>query len=552
MPDLRFEVESINIARAADAPALLFHLRIDADAAVETILLRCQIRIDAPRRRYSPEEQKRLRDLFGEPEQWSQTLRPMLWSNASATVPAFTRSIVCPLSIPCGFNAGEAYCKYFNALEGGEVPLTLLFSGSVFYRLENGAPQVVPIPWDKEAEANLAVQKWRETRRGDSPKHLEQFPADREIERLTRAVLYEGYTLYPYRPSSIKNRQRWNFGVLYPRSWAEAQKGSDRWFFRAEILAQAREDAEIGITARFLHLASRHRDGKTWEDASERAVSQEHLRIGDLTARAFIRAFAFEPDESSGDRTQQRVDGEMEIGATPVTDGVFRITAHLRNTSTDGAAERSGVLLRSLASASAALKIRGGEFVSATDPMPELKRFADACRNDGVWPVLLGAEPARNAVLAAPIILPDYPQIAPESPGDLFDGTEIDEILTLRILTLTSDEKDEIRASDERARALLERAESLPAERLMRLHGRIGNEAFRKGDRVRLHPCRRADILDIAFEGKVAIVEAVERDFENNLHLAVVLEDDPGRDLGELRQAGHRFFFSPEEVERVA
>jgi len=164
-----------------------------------------------------------------------------------------------------------------------------------------------------------------------------------------------------------------------------------------------------------------------------------------------------------------------------------------------------------------------------------------------VWPVLVGKRGARDTMLASPIILPDYPQVAGESAGDLFDATEIEEILTLRILTLTDEEKAEVRASDERARRILERAESLPPEWMSRLHGKTTQ--LKVGDRVRLRPSKRADIFDTVLDGRVAIVEAIEQDFENNVHVAVVVEDDPGRDLGEMRQIGHRFFFSPEEIE---
>ena len=162
-------------------------------------------------------------------------------------------------------------------------------------------------------------------------------------------------------------------------------------------------------------------------------------------------------------------------------------------------------------------------------------------------------------MLGSPIILYDYPQIAPESKGDLFDGTEIDEILMLRILTLTDAEKEEVRRTDERALQILDRLESMPPEHLLELHGKIrslepsgASPPFKKGDRVRLHPRRRADIFDTILEGKIAIIEAVEQDFDNNVHLAVVVEDDPGRDLGEMRYIGHRFFFSSEEVERIS
>jgi hypothetical protein len=193
--------------------------------------------------------------------------------------------------------------------------------------------------------------------------------------------------------------------------------------------------------------------------------------------------------------------------------------------------------------------------------------------------VLVGEAGAREWMLGSPIILYDYPRVAPESKGDLFDSTEIDEILSLRILTLTDEEKEEVRRSDERARRMLERLESSPPEHLLELHGKIrsmqrpgdidawsawdtlegtpptsvciAGMELKKGDRVRLRPRKRADIFDTLLEGRIAIIEAVEQDLEGKIHLAVVLEDDPGKDLGEMRQIGHRFFFSTEEVEPV-
>ena len=119
--------------------------------------------------------------------------------------------------------------------------------------------------------------------------------------KIIRAVLYEGYSLYPYRPSSIKNRQRWNFGVLYPESWAARQTGSDRSFFRMEVLVRGDQSAELDITLRFLHLASRQRNGQTWEDADERVVTLERVRIGDLLVRSRARIFSF-PYEQKEDR----------------------------------------------------------------------------------------------------------------------------------------------------------------------------------------------------------------------------------------------------------
>jgi hypothetical protein len=195
-------------------------------------------------------------------------------------------------------------------------------------------------------------------------------------------------------------------------------------------------------------------------------------------------------------------------------------------------------------------------------------------------------------VLCSPIILYDYPEVAPESAGNFFDGTEMDEMLALRVLTLTETEKEEMRRSDPHARAILERTETLPDEQLARVHGavrglrrftehdlaeevveavdlidqpfdpfaehkpiecvRVFGVDLRAGDRVRLWPQKKADILDMEMEGKLAVIEAIEQDLDNNVQFAVVLEEDPGRDLGMLRQTGHRFFFTPEEVEPLS
>jgi hypothetical protein len=173
--------------------------------------------------------------------------------------------------------------------------------------------------------------------------------------------------------------------------------------------------------------------------------------------------------------------------------------------------------------------LQGGEFVSLMDPPPELQEAARMCKNEGTWPVLVGDEESgdRSTMLSSPIILYDYPKIAPESPGELFDGTEIDEILTLRVMTMTDAEKEEMRQTDERARQILERTESLPEERLLKMHGvvrelrsfdddffrndrrlevvEVNGVQLRAGDRVKIRPKSRADILDIALQGKTAM-----------------------------------------------
>jgi hypothetical protein len=381
---------------------------------------------------------------------------------------------------------------------------------------------------------------------------------DRElINRIARAVLYEGYILYPYRASSLKNSKRWTFGTLYPQAWTRRMTGPDRSDFHCECLLRGTESTTISVLVRFLQLGTRN-EGVEREFPLNVRASGSHRR-----------SFSF-PDT---------VEGEVAISAPAVAPGTFKVTVEVRNTTEFEGPDADRALMRSLVSAHTVLTAHDGEFVSMTDPPAELAGAASECVNAGVWPVLVGKAGERDTILASPIILPDYPEVAPESAGDLFDATEIEEILTLRILTLTDDEKEEARRSDEHARRILERADSLPAEHLMRLHGtirgltlaapeswsawdkwanpapletvRVRGVDLRTGDRVRLFPNRRADIMDTVLEGKTAVIEAIEQDFEDNVQLAVVVEDDPGRDLGEMRQAGHRFFFSPSEVEPV-
>lgn len=165
MPELNFQVEGAEAVRFAAAPLLVFKLHITNAVAAEpiqSIALRCQIQIETTRRRYTPVDQGWLLDLFGEPQRWSQTLRAMLWTFTSVIVPPFTDSVVVDLPVPCSYDFNVAATKYFYALADGEVPLTLLFSGTVFYSPEGGALQVTQIPWHKEAAYRLAVPIWQE------------------------------------------------------------------------------------------------------------------------------------------------------------------------------------------------------------------------------------------------------------------------------------------------------------------------------------------------------------------------------------------------------
>jgi Family of unknown function (DUF6084) len=166
MPDLTFQVDEAAPVPFAASPHLAFKLRItDADTpavSIPAVALRCQIRIEPTRRRYAAGEKDRLLDLFGEPARWGQTLRGMLWTHANLVVPAFTGGTVVDLPVPCTFDFNVAATKYFSALDDGEVPLSLLFSGTIFHAGEDGSLQVAPISWEKEADFRLPVRVWKE------------------------------------------------------------------------------------------------------------------------------------------------------------------------------------------------------------------------------------------------------------------------------------------------------------------------------------------------------------------------------------------------------
>jgi hypothetical protein len=322
------------------------------------------------------------------------------------------------------------------------------------------------------------------------------------VDQIANAVLYEGYLLYPYRPS-VKNRQRWTFGGLYPQSYSRTHEGTDPWMAQTECLAQAGEGAGLSVRVRFLHLQVRRVERldsplagapeavypHVWQEAVEREVAAGAPDLAELAARAQTREFAFpswceeEPSlgphyalEGTTIREQQPLAGAVELSAERVTERLYKLTVKIFNRTPFEPASRTNrdeALLSSMVSTHTILGIRGGEFVSMLDPPQPWREIAAGCRNIGTWPVLVGESEARDTILSSPIILYDYPQIAPESPGDLFDATEIDEILTLRILTLTDEEKRVMAAVDERARALLERTESIAREQLMGLHGTI-------------------------------------------------------------------------------
>ncbi|MGA2592543.1 MAG: hypothetical protein ABSH32_21745 [Bryobacteraceae bacterium] len=285
------------------------------------------------------------------------------------------------------------------------------------------------------------------------------------VERLANAILYEGYMLYPYRPSSVKNRRRFNFGVLVPPAYSAIQSGSETSTMRTECLVCGSPETIVDVRVRFLQVML-----GSWQEAVEREMSLTECCLGDLMAQPRAAELL------AGESACPTIHGTLTVSARRLEEGLFQLSAHVLNrTSIERVDQlsRDEVLPYSLVAAHTILAAREGEFVSLTDPPDAFREAASQCQNIGVWPVLVGEPGARDAMLSSPIILYDYAQVAPESPGDLFDGAEIDEILTLRIMTLTDEEKQEVRNGDARARHILERTEMLPDEHLMKLHGAL-------------------------------------------------------------------------------
>ncbi len=430
-------------------------------------------------------------------------------------------------------------------------------------------------------------------------------------KKIADAVLYEGYVLYPYRASARKNRLRFQFGLLAPRQWSESG-GCEQWWMSTECIAEAHPDARVSGNVRFLQM--QHRtveeadgdsfravesvdiDGKlfaSWDEGIEREVGFEFPISTDAPEREihfeFPVALAIEPIGNLRGvivarivREMVALNGVIRLATVAVGDRLVKLTIRIENETPWPEIEsgRDEALRGSFIGAHTLLAVTDGNFVSLTDP-PEYARAASAqCSNVRTWPVLVGESGTRDMLLSSPIILQDYPAIAPESPGDLFDGTEIDEILTLRTMTLTDEEKREARATDERAAAIIERADAMPPEMLDKLHGalrsvgspppstdapwwdpgadssvspetdsvEVNGVSVRKGCRVRLCPgARRADAQDMFLEGRVGMVEGVFLDVENRNYVAVTLEDDPGADLYQAQ--GRYLYFSPDEVE---
>jgi hypothetical protein len=432
------------------------------------------------------------------------------------------------------------------------------------------------------------------------------------VRRIADAVLYEGYILYPYRASAQKNRSRWQFGVVMAPGYAAADP-SESSFTQTECVLEHTGRPAVEVALRFLQVQRRTTEGiafttaPAWDEAVEREV-EFSLGHDELLGEGGVREFVIpggedrEPLAEPGQagfavRRREPLAGTVSVATTPVPGPwrAVRLRVRVQNrTAPDPVpGSRDEALPTALVAAHLIVTVSGADFISMTDPPEWAKPAVADCENTGSWPVLADPGGGRKVVLSSPIILYDHPELAPESPGDLYDGTEIDEILTLRTLALSDEEKLEARATDPRAAALLDRVESLDAQSMQRLHGTIrfgasrpaggsdalglgpadfdpgvpwwdpeadasvhpdtdsvtiGTHRVARGSRVTLRPGRRrADAQDMFLAGRVAEVQAVLLDVDDNPYLAVSLADDPDEDV---RISHGRFlYFMPDEVE---
>jgi len=379
-------------------------------------------------------------------------------------------------------------------------------------------------------------------------------------ERVADAVLYEGYVLYPYRASATKNQFRWQFGVVAPRP---PHDDGEPWFAQTECLVEAGDsNPYLSVRVRFLRpQGSDENTGRPrrWLEGKPHAIDLHSIVIGELMV-----------SERAWPLSEAGIDARLTI-RTEKIDSYMKLQLRLENLDPRLAefdSKRDAMLQHSLVGSHVLLAIDGGAFVSLLEPPERAAALAAACQNRNTWPVLVGDRLRRNLMLSSPIVLYDFPAVAPESQGDLCDAAEIDEILSLRILTMTDDEKQEARDTDPRARAILDRVESLSPEALNALHGAMRSADFfnpsdtappgeasitvdgcriAKGSRVRLRPKRRADAMDMFLKDQPATVAGVYRDLDDRVYVAITVDADPAASLHE--SFGRFFYFDPGEVE---
>jgi len=451
------------------------------------------------------------------------------------------------------------------------------------------------------------------------------------------AVLYEGYLLYPYRASAGKNQLRWQFGVVAPRPFATSD-GSEDWIMQTECVVDpgperpsergAGPDSRLDVRVRCLRVQERRveaasdPDGSAFEPVSSLDVdgslvtsfdeaTEEEIDLADVALADLIEAereVAFELPVSRHEERLQAADGRLVgriIRRRQAVSGVLRLSAErtpgpfplgrLRvrvENVTDWAetgAHRDDVVRRSMVAVHTLVAVRDGSFISLFDPPEFAKAAVAGCENLHTFPVLIGDPGRHDVLLSSPVTLYDYAEVAPESAGEFFDSTEIDEMLALRVMTLTDEEKREARGTDPRAAAIVDRCDIMPKEVFERLHGAvrylrdvaapdtpqsaegsqkpwwdpgvdgevdpfedrvwIGDTEVGRGSTVRLRPTQRADAHDMFLVGRSAHVHAVLHDVDGNTQLAVTVDDDPASDMHQWY--GRYLYFGPSEVEAL-
>ncbi|MGH9038793.1 MAG: hypothetical protein ACRDZ3_01025 [Acidimicrobiia bacterium] len=443
-----------------------------------------------------------------------------------------------------------------------------------------------------------------------------------DARRIADTVLYEGYLLYPYRASNPKNltRVRWQFGVLAPRLQndtdpapaATVSGAGETWYSATECIVDPNGATRIDVRLRFLRLQSRIVENgaggglQTGDEGTECELDHS-FSLEELGAGEQVVPVDLEATEEAGDGVVRRREGlSLRLRASaetlPGPYGIARLRLVVENVTdwSEAGVSRDLVLARSAIATHLVVALTDGRFVSLVDPPEWAKPAVASCTNEHTWPVLVGSD-AQDTLLSAPMVLPDFPEVAPESPNELFDGLENDEILTLRIQTLTDAEKTEARATDPRAAAIIDAVDNLPPDLYERLHGAIrgmdsfpeiitdGEGAVKKstvpvpgaeegvpwwnpaadasvdpdtdsvpikgfdvarGSRVMLRPgLARSDAQDMFLVDREATVAAVLFDVDDEPYLAVVLDDDPGADI--MRWHGRYLYFKPWEVEPV-
>ncbi len=355
------------------------------------------------------------------------------------------------------------------------------------------------------------------------------------LERLVDSLLFEGYALYPYTPGATKNATPTPFGIVYPVDYARNQTHAfDRMQMQGIVGAA---DALVTGEVRFLQPSGEQ----------HRAV-ERRVQIGAAPAKV-----SFDFDD---------LEGTAELIVDRLPDGRGRVTLQVENTTplTDEEAEadRKDALLKSMLSTHLLARVEGEKFVS---PLERGDDGVAGCCQVNTWPVL--ATPGDDAILAPTIMLPDHPEIAPESVNDFFDGTEIEEALVLHIQALSDQEREEISAQDPKVREMLARADATTPQELMDLHGRVRIEdppgerevvldgvKYRRGQKVILHPPQDADVYDKMLNGRTATIHRLFLRVDDRLHLGVTIDDDPMQEI--LGESGRFLFFFAEEVEVVS